>query len=100
MKVKSESEVAQSCPTLCDPMDCSPPGSSVPGISQARVLAWGAQVLPICPQSWLQQIGMPSCGCFFFPVMPSLTPPKQIVSSLKPETNEKEFYKFNIFFTL
>ena len=38
MKVKSESEVAQSCPTLCDPMDCSPPGSSVHGIFQARVL--------------------------------------------------------------
>ena len=42
MKVKSESEVAQSCPTLCDPMDCSPPSSSVHGISQARVLEWGA----------------------------------------------------------
>ena len=42
MKVKSESEVAQSCPTLSDPMDCSLPGSSVPGIFQARVLEWGA----------------------------------------------------------
>ena len=42
MKVKSESEVAQSCPTLCDPMDCSLPGSSVHGISQARVVEWGA----------------------------------------------------------
>ena len=41
-KVKSESEVAQSCPTLRDPMDCSPPGSSVHGILQARVLEWGA----------------------------------------------------------
>ena len=41
-KVKSESEVAQSCPTLCDPMDCSPPGSSIHGIFQARVLEWGA----------------------------------------------------------
>ena len=38
MKVKSESEVAQSCLTLSDPMDCSPPGSSVHGIFQARVL--------------------------------------------------------------
>ena len=38
MRVKSESEVAQSCPTLSDPMDCSPPGSSVHGIFQARVL--------------------------------------------------------------
>ena len=42
MKVKSESEVAQSCPTLRDPMDCSLPGSSVHGIFQARVLEWGA----------------------------------------------------------
>ena len=42
MKVKSESKVAQSCPTLCDPMDCSLPGSSVHGIFQARVLEWGA----------------------------------------------------------
>ena len=42
MKVKSESEVAQSCPTLRDPMDCSLPGSSAHGISQARVLEWGA----------------------------------------------------------
>ena len=41
-KVKSESEVAQLCPTLCDPMDCSLPGSSVHGIFQARVLDWGA----------------------------------------------------------
>ena len=41
-KVKSESEFAQSCPTLCDPMDCSLPGSSVHGIVQARVLEWGA----------------------------------------------------------
>ena len=42
MKVKSESEVAQSCQTLRDPMDCSLPGSSVHGISQARVLEWVA----------------------------------------------------------
>ena len=42
MKVKSESEVTQSCPTLSDPMDCRLPGSSVHGIFQARVLEWGA----------------------------------------------------------
>ena len=42
MKVKSESEVAQSCPTLRDPKDCSLPGSSAHGIFQARVLEWGA----------------------------------------------------------
>ena len=40
MKVKTESEVSQSCPTLSNPMDCSLPGSSIPGIFQARVLEW------------------------------------------------------------
>ena len=42
MKVKSDSEVAQSCLTPSDPMDCSPPGPSVHGIFQARVLEWVA----------------------------------------------------------
>ena len=42
MKVKSESEVAQSCPILSEPMDCSLPGSSVHGIFQATVLEWDA----------------------------------------------------------
>ena len=42
MKVKSESEVAQSCLTLSDPMDCSLPGSSIHGTLQAGVLEWGA----------------------------------------------------------
>ena len=47
MKVKSGSEVAQSCPTLRDPMDCSPPGSSVHGICQARVLEGAPLQLPL-----------------------------------------------------
>ena len=42
MKVKSEGEIAQSCPALSNPIDCSLPGSSVHGIFQARVLEWGA----------------------------------------------------------
>ena len=42
MKVKSESEVAQSCPTLSNPMECSLPGSSIHGIFQAGMLEWGA----------------------------------------------------------
>ena len=42
MKVKTESEVIESCPTLSDPMDCSLPDSSIYGIFQARVLEWGA----------------------------------------------------------
>ena len=47
MKVKSESEVTQSCPTLSNPMDCSPPGSSVRGVFQARVLEWGASAFSV-----------------------------------------------------
>ena len=42
MKMKSESEVAQSCPTICNPIDSSAPGSPVPGILQARTLEWVA----------------------------------------------------------
>ena len=49
MKVKSESEVPQSCLTLRDLMDCSLPGSSVHGILQARVLEWGAIAFFECP---------------------------------------------------
>ena len=48
MKVESESEVAQSCPTLSDPMDCSLPGSSIHGIFQARVLEWVAVAFSVC----------------------------------------------------
>ena len=51
MEVKSESEVAQSCLTLSDPMDCSPPGSSIHGIFQARVLEWGAIAFSGAPNS-------------------------------------------------
>ena len=51
IKVKSESEVAQWCPTLRDPMDCSLPGSSIHGIFQARVLEWGAIAIPVKPLS-------------------------------------------------
>ena len=50
MKVKSESEVAQSCPTLSDPMDSSPPGFSVLGIFQARVLEQGAIAVILEPK--------------------------------------------------
>ena len=46
MVSESESEIAQSCPTLCDPMDCSPPGSSVHEIFQARLLEWVAISFP------------------------------------------------------
>ena len=48
MKVKRESEVAQLCLTLRDPMDCSLPGSSIHGIFQARILEWGAIAFSVC----------------------------------------------------
>ena len=54
MKMKSESEVAQSCLTLGDPMDCSLPGSSIHGIFQARVLEWGASSQVRVAMRWKQ----------------------------------------------
>ena len=85
MKVKSESEVAQLCPTLSDPMDCSPPGSSVHGIFQARVLEWCA----IAFSEWRrrQMLIEEACGvlsgnsCYYisqlrdFPSRPVVTTP-------------------------
>ena len=55
MKVKSETEVAQSYPTLSNPMDCSLPGSSVHGIFQARVLEWGAIAFSVETRYQLQE---------------------------------------------
>ena len=59
MKVRSE--VAQSCLTLSDPMDCSPPGSSVHGIFQARVLEWGAiatKKLNVVKDDWSREASL------------------------------------------
>ena len=56
MKVKSESEVAQSCLTLSDPMDHSLPGSSIHGIFQARVLEWGAIAIYKTDQKQIKKI--------------------------------------------
>ena len=54
MKVKNESEVVQSCLTPSDPMDCSPPGPSVHGIFQARVLEWGAIAFSLTMYTFIQ----------------------------------------------
>ena len=66
MKAKSESEVAQSCPTVSDPMDCSLPGSSIHGIFQARVLEWGAiafsAINPTYHITSIPQIAVCNCG--------------------------------------
>ena len=67
VKVKSESEVAQSCPTLSDPMDCSLPGSSAHGIFQARVLEWGAiafSTISMCPVVFVLFV-----YCFSYPLL-------------------------------
>ena len=69
MKVKSESEVSQSCLTLPDPMDCSLLGSPVHGIFQARVLEWGAIAF-----SGRDSLVHPNCG-FYIPPLPSLSEP-------------------------
>ena len=67
-KMKGESEVAQSCPTLSDPRDWSPPGSSIYGIFQARVLEWGAIAFSVkrqyCPLTWNHP---PPLNYIFFP---------------------------------
>ena len=67
MKVKSEREVAQSCPTLSDPMDYTLPGSSIHGIFQARVLEWGAiafsEVFTSCYQ---KQVGIWLCWLQYY----------------------------------
>ena len=63
MKVKSESEVVQSCLTLSEPMDCSLPGSSIHGIFQARILEWDAIAFSdpwVCIQLYLKGILLPS----------------------------------------
>ena len=61
-KVKRESEVAQSCPTLRDRMDCSLPGSSIHGIFQARVLEWGAIAFSTYMQGNLVNTAFILCG--------------------------------------
>ena len=70
MKVKSESEVAQLCPTLHDPMDCSPPGSSVHGIFQARVLEWGAVKSGLNDPKALALMPKPHCVWFISVLIP------------------------------
>ena len=75
MKVKSESEVAQSCPTLGDPMNCRPPGSSVPGIFQARVREWGATPVLIAFSGSVWRV---FCHCDFHSVCPLMEKDKML----------------------
>ena len=70
MKVKCEREVAQSCPTLSDPMDCSPPDFSIHGIFQARVLEWGAIAFSEGqPISCINNMALNAVQVFFSPTL-------------------------------
>ena len=75
-KVKRQSEVAQSCLTLCNPMDCSLPGSSAHGIFQARVLKWGAiafsSQIAIDHQTLWNLLSLVTPLVFFYPILKSL----------------------------
>ena len=85
MKVKSESEVALSCLTLCDPMDCSLPGSSIHGILQARIPEWVA--IPFSSGS-SQPRGQSLVSCIagiFFTILPSVI--KHILNFLAEHGN-------------
>ena len=99
MKVKSESEVAQSCLTLSDPMDCSPPGSSVHEIFQARVLEWGAIAFSILflycvPNSRSSSLMVKVASVFYTVVIPMLNP---VIDSLRNKDVKKSVKKlFNI----
>ena len=86
MKVKSESEVTQSCPTVSDPMDCSLPGSSVYGIFQARVVEWVAIAFSV-PLPHMHNILHPS-GAFFTTYAPTLTAQSPKVHSLNKSLNK------------
>ena len=79
--IESEHEVAQSCPTLCDPMDCSLPGSSVHGIFQGRILEWAA--ISFCrrsswPRDWTQVSHIAGNA------LPSESPGKYVKTPLYP----------------
>ena len=102
MKGKNESEVTQSCPTLSDPMDCSPPGSSVHGIFQAKVLEWGAiafslMVWVACKMpygKWLLCIFFP---CWLFKVKDIILIQRKNAHNLKHENNKNmKIIKLNL----
>ena len=84
MKLKSDSEVAQSCPTLGDPMDCTLPGSSIHGIFQARALEWGATAF---------SKHLISNFCYLWPE----DCPKSNISHPKPDARSSEFPKQEFF---
>ena len=82
MKVKSESEVTQSCLTLSDPMDCSLPGSSVHGIFQARVLERGALPSPVSRFKWSHMGGPLQEGDGIMPLQKEEERPELFLSAM------------------
>ena len=101
MKLKSESEVAQSCLTLCDPMDCSLPGSSVHGIFKARVLEWVAISFSrgySQPRNWIRVSWI--AGEFFTTEKPPLKSTWQIIVSHKCFLNEEQTNELSWFYLL
>ena len=112
MKVKSESEVAQLCPTLSDLMDCSLPGSSVRGIFQARVLEWGAiafsrwkwrkdtYTLDLRRQSWVTDFTLVRLQKIESNMDTDLREPNEVLRSL--HINYLEFFKhfLSIYFSV
>ena len=87
MKVKSENEVTQLCPTLLDPMDCSLPGSSVHGIFQAKVLEWVAIAF-----STMEYCSAIKRNAFDFVLMRWM----KLESIIQSEISQKEKYKYHI----
>ena len=106
MKVKSESEFAQLCPTLRDPMDCSPPGSSIHGTSQARVLEWVAIAFSklnslTAFKLWaVEENGWWECGVQSLITFPSSTPGKAPSRSHQPRSRQTERLLFPEFYSV
>ena len=98
MKVKRQSEVAQSCPTLSNPMDFSPPGSSVHGIFQARVLEWGAIAFSeVPPRSGLYQFPWTALRVFWLTPCPAPASPQSTmcVCQVLSCQSQNPFYMFH-----
>ena len=94
MKVKSETEIAQLCPTLCDPMDCSLPSSSIHGTFQARVLEWVAIAFSIAFTSNLYK----SVGQYQYNfIMKRSLPNSSIFGGLKVKENESHSVSLGLF---
>ena len=104
MKVKSESEATESCPTLSDPMDCSLPGSSIHGIFQARVLEWGAIAFSLKYWSFSFSIipskEMPGLISFRMDWLDLLTVQGTLKSLLQHHSSKASILQCSAFFTV